>query len=129
MWTVTLDPTLSGGTPTNLSSSGFAPGKAMYTWPGGSRLEGVSITLTSSQKGSASAPVASTGVKVIDKIIDSSESCCSVTANQIVWDVGVRYPLLSGVDAAAVTASYKKWLAVVSDAEFLTAILDGTFPQ
>jgi len=129
MWTVTLEPTLSGGTSTDLTSSGFAPGKAMYTWPGGSRLEGISITLTASQKGTPASPVASTGLKMVDKIIDSSESCCSVSANQIVWDVGVRYPLLTGVDEDAVTESYKKWLAVVSDAEFLTAILNGTFPQ
>lgn len=129
MWTITFDPTLTGGTPTNLVSSGYAPGKATYAWPGGSRMSGVTIAVTTAQKGTAKAPLASTGLKVTDKVVEESEGCCSVTANEIVWDVGCRYPLLTGVDSAAVTASYKKWLSVVSDPKFLDAILDGTLPQ
>lgn len=127
-FTVKVEPTLTGGTDVNLLANGVTASKGAYVFPGGSRLERTSVDVTVGQKGTKAAPLASTGLRVVDTVVTESETCCSVAADQITHDYGVRYPLMSGITAAVAEASLDRYLAVVNSAAFRAAYLNGILP-
>lgn len=125
-FSVKVEPTLTGGTDVDLVPSGTGTGK--YVYPGGSRLERTAVDLVVSQKGNAARPVASTGLRVTDTHVAESEGCCSVAADQTVFDLGIRYPLMSGLTDVEVGAALDRFLAVVNSAGFRASVLTGILP-
>lgn len=125
---VLYKPTLTGGTEVELSTTGMVGGKASYAFPGGDRLNGAHLSITTSTKGSKAAPVASTGVHLTDTRVTESEACCSVSAPTVVFDTGVRFGALDGLTTSQITDSVDRFRAVINSQEFLTAVLTGAIP-
>lgn len=125
-FTVIVAPTLTGGTSVTLVPTGNGTGK--YVYPGGTRLERTEVELFVQQKGTSAKPVASTGLRLTDRKVSESEGCCSVAADTIAFNLGVLYPLMSGIEALDVEGALDRFLAVVNSDEFKAAIMNGVLP-
>lgn len=128
MYTVYIDPTLTGGTATTLVTLGYSNSRGTYAFPGGDRLNRTTVNISASQKGSVTAPLASTGIKMVVSKTATSEACCTVAANRMEFDFGARYPLL-GITSEEAGDSWDAFLAVMNSEEAKQAFLSGVIPQ
>lgn len=126
-WTVKPDATLTGGTATDLVTSGFTPNSGSYSYPGSGRAVGTRVKVTLSTKGSKANPIENTGVKVDHSFVLEKEGCCTAGMSQLVFDLGVRQ--IGTPDDTETDKAIARFRAVVNSSEFEAMVKSGTLPQ
>lgn len=130
MFTIVLDPTLSGGTSVTLKSAGVSPGQSVFVTPDHGRLTPETVKFTVSpgtplQTGNPG--VARTGLQISFASREQVEGCCTVKAGAVIADLGIRWNLEQSQEMAERVVSYLR--AVVLSDEFETAVTAGILPS
>lgn len=127
MYSITLNPTLSGGTAVLLKPSGVTAGKSAFVTPSSTRLAPRSVEMTASGSASGDNPIGRTGVKITFADRTVEEGCCTVREGAVIVDLGVRWSL--NQPEALATSAIAHLRAIVNSAEFESAVLTGVLPQ
>lgn len=94
-FTLMLKPTVTGGTPTTLTSNGFANGKGIYVFPTSSHLTPARIEI--SAKGPVSTPTNPGVARSVSKLTRGtrvvSEGCCDAVEGYAIADLTMRWSL------------------------------------
>lgn len=124
-----LGATLTGGTPTTLTSAGpMGPNKSSFVAPGSSRLapRAVDFLITNPTPQKGDPGVARSGVRVAFANVVSEEGCCTRNSGTVIADINLRWPLSQPDSVVDDVIEYVR--ALVYTTEFEDAIKNGTLP-
>lgn len=131
MFTIDLNPTITGGTPTTLTQVGLNP-RGGYRWvlPTHTYLEPntVEMTANSPVTTATDAGTASCSLKITRGSRVTEAGCCGVTTGQAIWDIRGRNSL--NQPASTLVESLAVLRAVVNEPGLLESLLgSGAYPQ
>lgn len=129
MWTITKDPTMTGGTAVNLKGAGWNNGTSTFVPPDATRLSPTLIKIGTSGGNvlAQEVGIAKTSLQVSKASRGDDAECCTARPGSVVFDLGVRWNLNQPQSEAEDALSI--FLAVVNSDEFRDAIVNGLLPQ
>lgn len=127
-FTLMLNPTVTGGTPTTLTPNGYANGKGVYMFPTSSHTSPARIEI--SAKGPVSTPTNPGVARSVSKLTRGtrvvSEGCCDAVEGYAIADLTVRWSLSQ--PESVLDALIADLQAYVQSDAFAATIKSGILP-
>lgn len=127
-FTLKLNPTVTGGTPTVMTPVSQTGARSQWAFPTHTRLtpHTLSIVIDPAVTSSSDPGVARTSFKIAKANRLVEEGCCTVKAGTVIADLSVRWPLAQ--PSTEVDTLVADLIALVTSPEFKTAIVSGLYP-